>query len=152
MAYSLEARSPLLDHELMELAASIPPRQGARRPAQDRPRGALRGWVPEAILDGRKQGFELPVARWLRSDLAPFARESSSIGRAAAALGRTAGVEAMLAEHQAGSVDHGRRLWALLTLELWAQSAMPTARSGRPVASLEEPAAADVLTPCGRPA
>ena len=62
MAYSLEARSPLLDHEFMELAASIPPEHkasGAQRKIALK--GALRGWLPDAILDGRKQGFELPV-------------------------------------------------------------------------------------------
>ena len=72
MAYSLEARSPLLDHELMELAASLPAdlkaRGGQRRWIL---RGALRGWVPDEILDGRKQGFELPVSGWLRADLRP---------------------------------------------------------------------------------
>ena len=63
MAYSLEARSPLLDHEFMELAASIPPElkaSGVQRKIALK--GALREWLPETILDGPKQGFELPVA------------------------------------------------------------------------------------------
>ena len=76
MAYSLEARSPLLDHEFMELAASIPPQykaSGVQRKIALR--GALREWLPEEILEGPKKGFELPVTRWLRTDLAPFTRE-----------------------------------------------------------------------------
>ena len=120
---------PLLDQEMMELAASIPAAHKARGTQRKIAlRGALRGWVPDAVLNGRKQGFELPVASWLRGDLAPFAREvlldRDSGGRAWA---QPRAVEAMLAEHQAGGADHGRRLWALLTLELWAQSAMAPA-------------------------
>ena len=70
MAYSLEGRSPLLDHELMELAASLPPELKAARGQRKRIlRSALRGWIPDEILDGPKRGFRLPVARWLREDL-----------------------------------------------------------------------------------
>ena len=124
MAFSLEARSPLLDHELMELAASLPPSQkarGARRKIALR--GALRGWLPDAVLDGPKRGFELPVDRWLRGELAPFAREVL-LDRESVERGwlRRDGVESLLDRHLAGE-DHGRRLWALLTLELWARSA-----------------------------
>jgi asparagine synthase (glutamine-hydrolysing) len=124
MAFSLEARSPLLDHELMELAASLPTEQKAhgvrRKIALKR---ALRGWLPDAILDGPKQGFELPVARWLRTDLAPYARDVL-LDPACTGRGwmRPAAVEALIDEHVAGTADHGRKLWSLLALELWAQS------------------------------
>ena len=131
MAYSLEARSPLLDHELMELAASIPPRykaKGVQRKISLR--NALRGWLPDSILDGRKQGFELPVARWLRGDLAPFMREvlldPSSTERG---WTQPQEVSNLIDEHVAGTADHGRKLWSLLALEMWAQSlASPTTR------------------------
>ncbi len=128
MAFSLEARSPLLDHELMELAASIPPEQKAsgvqRKIALRR---ALRGWVPDTILDGTKQGFELPVANWLRTDLAPYAREVL-LDRESAERGwtRPAAVEQLLDQHVAGAADHGRKIWSLLALELWARSATET--------------------------
>ncbi len=127
MAYSLEARSPLLDHEFMELAASIPRRpQGERRAAQDRPQGRSARLASRwRSSTGRKQGFELPVARWLRTDLAPFTREilldQQSVERGWI---RPEEVASMIDEHVAGTVDHGRRLWSLLTLELWAQSAI----------------------------
>ena len=76
MAHSLEGRSPLLDHEFMELAASLPPPLKAARGRRKRVlRSALRGWVPDAILDAPKQGFQLPVARWLRGELSVYARE-----------------------------------------------------------------------------
>jgi asparagine synthase (glutamine-hydrolysing) len=137
MAYALEARSPLLDHELLELAASIPPAHKARGAQRKIAlRGALRGWIPDQILDGRKQGFELPVARWLRGELAPFAREIL-LDRASAERGwlRPEGVEAMLDEHVAGGADRGRKLWALLTLELWAQSELAAAPRREAVAA-----------------
>jgi asparagine synthase (glutamine-hydrolysing) len=125
MAFSLEARSPLLDREFMELAASIPARHKAsgvqRKIAL---KGALRGWVPDAVLDAPKQGFELPVARWLRTDLAPFAREVL-LDRESSERGWTepGAVARLIDEHCDGGADHGRKLWSLLVLELWAQSA-----------------------------
>jgi asparagine synthase (glutamine-hydrolysing) len=125
MAFSLEARSPLLDHELMELAASLPPQQKAKGAERKIAlRRALRGWVPDTILDGAKQGFELPVASWLRADLASYAREVL-LDHESAARGwaQPAAVERMLDQHVSGAADHGRKLWALLALELWAGSA-----------------------------
>lgn len=124
MAFSLEARSPLLDHELMELAAELPPEQKARGVQRKIAlRRALRGWVPDEILDGPKQGFELPVARWLRADLAPYAREVL-LDPACAERGwlQPAAIETLIDEHVSGVADHGRKLWSLLTLELWAGS------------------------------
>ena len=129
MAFSLEARSPLLDHEFMELAASIPAAQKAsgvqRKIAL---RGALRGWLPDAILDGPKQGFELPVANWLRTDLASFTREVL-LDREGAERGwtRPEAVATLIDQHVAGAADHSRKLWSLLVLELWAQSLSSTA-------------------------
>ena len=125
MAFSLEARSPLLDREFMELAASIPTRykaSGVQRKIALK--GALRGWVPDAVLDAPKQGFELPVARWLRTDLAPFTREVL-LDRESAGRGWTEpdAVAKLIDEHCDGAADHGRKLWSLLVLELWAQSA-----------------------------
>ena len=123
MAYSLEARSPLLDHEFMELAASIPAdrkARGARRKISLK--NALRGWIPDAVLDGRKQGFELPVASWLRTDLAPFMREVLLDPAAERGWIRPDEVARLIDQHVDGSANHGRKLWSLLALELWAQA------------------------------
>jgi asparagine synthase (glutamine-hydrolysing) len=125
MAHSLEGRSPLLDQEFMELAASIPADQKARGSQRKIAlRGALRGWIPDEVLDGRKQGFELPVASWLREDLAPYAREVL-LDPAATERGwlNPTAVERLLDEHRAGTLDHGKRIWTLLNLELWARFA-----------------------------
>jgi asparagine synthase (glutamine-hydrolysing) len=129
MAHSLEARSPLLDQEFMELAAALPGDQKARGGQRKIAlRGALRGRLPDEVLDGRKQGFELPVTNWLREDLQPYAREVL-LDRDAAERGwlDPVAVEGLLDEHRAGARDHGKRIWTLLNLELWARFATGTA-------------------------
>ena len=76
MAYSLEARSPFLDPELMQFAASIPAPlklRGMQKKAILR--DALRAWLPDAILDRPKQGFSVPMAEWLRGELREYSRE-----------------------------------------------------------------------------
>src|SRR5256885_7292421 len=76
MAYSLEARSPLLDHEFMEFAASLPPElklHGFEKKIGLR--GALRGWIPDEILDRPKMGFGVPLVDWFRGDLEGYVRE-----------------------------------------------------------------------------
>jgi asparagine synthase (glutamine-hydrolysing) len=131
MAYSLEGRSPLLDHELMELAASLPGAMKAGRGQRKRVlRMALRGWVPDAILDAPKQGFELPVARWFRGELRGFAREVLlDPGATSRGWCRPAEVGRLLDEHSAGSHDHTKRIWTLLMLELWFSETFEDSRS-----------------------
>ena len=74
MAHSLEARTPLLDHELVELVTSIPPEL---RTSPDDPKGLLRDAVADLLtpahLDAPKRGFVFPLARWLRGELRPLA-------------------------------------------------------------------------------
>jgi asparagine synthase (glutamine-hydrolysing) len=123
MAYSLEARSPLLDHELMAFAASLPAELklsgGQRKVAFRR---ALRGWVPDQILDARKQGFVLPICEWLRGELRDYARETL-LDRAAVARGyfRRERLAALLEQHERGVRDNSRGIWNLLVFELWHQ-------------------------------
>jgi asparagine synthase (glutamine-hydrolysing) len=121
MAYSLEGRSPLLDHELMEFAASLPAAAKVARGQRKRVlRAALRGWIPDVILDGPKRGFELPVASWFRGDLRGYAREVL-LDREATSRGwcEPREVERILDEHVSGASDNGKRIWTLLMLELW---------------------------------
>jgi asparagine synthase (glutamine-hydrolysing) len=124
MAFSLEARSPLLDHEFMELCASLPAGLKANRGRRKRIlRSALRGWLPDEILDAPKRGFELPVARWFRTDLRDYARETLlDPGARSRAWCDEAAVRSMLDQHASGAQDHGRRIWALMMLELWSQT------------------------------
>jgi asparagine synthase (glutamine-hydrolysing) len=123
MASSLEARSPLLDQELMEFAASLP----AHLKVQGREkkvvlRRALRGWVPDAVLDAPKRGFRLPLGAWFRGQLRDFSREvlldSRALGRG---YFREPYVRELLDNHAAGVQDHSQGIWTLLMFELWHQ-------------------------------
>ena len=86
MAHSIEARVPLLDHKLVEFAATIPPelqlQNGERKYVFKR---AMRGVLPEAVLSRPKRGFAIPLGRWLRGPLAPFVHDlllsETSLGR-----------------------------------------------------------------------
>ncbi len=123
MASSLEARSPLLDHELMEFGASLPADLKVRgRETKVILRSALRGWIPDEILDAPKRGFRLPLGDWLRGDLRGFAREVLLDERA---IGRgyfdRAYVGELLDRHAAGAQDHSQGIWSLLMFELWHQ-------------------------------
>jgi len=136
MAHSLEARSPFLDHELMELAASIPARvklRGGRRKAVLR--DALRGWVPDEVLDKRKQGFSVPLADWLRGELRGFAADIL-LDPTTRERGyfREPVIREMLSRHAAGRVDDAPRIWALLVLELWHRELVDGATGSRRLA------------------
>ena len=134
MAHALEARSPLLDHQLMELAASIPASLKVR--GQEKKwilRETLRGWLPDDLLDRPKQGFSVPMSSWLRTDLRSWAREIL-LDRDAVDRGvfRRDAVEGLLDRHAAGTDADAERIWSLVMLELWHQEfmgsgAVPTA-------------------------
>jgi asparagine synthase (glutamine-hydrolysing) len=121
MAVSLEAREPLLDHRLLEFAASVPTslklKDGRGKYLL---RKALRRRVPTAILERGKQGFAAPIAEWLRGPLAPMADALLADGRL-----RDRGifdpreVSRLWTEHRGGRADHRHRLWQLIMLELW---------------------------------
>ncbi|MGO9957205.1 MAG: asparagine synthase (glutamine-hydrolyzing) [Solirubrobacteraceae bacterium] len=123
MAYSLEARSPLLDHELMEFAAALPvdlkTHGGDGKILLKR---ALRGTVPDEILDRPKQGFNVPLAEWFRGELRSLPAEVLlDPGSLARGYFRREGIERLISEHQAGEADHAVQLWSLLQLETWHQ-------------------------------
>jgi asparagine synthase (glutamine-hydrolysing) len=119
MAVSLEAREPLLDHRLIEFAASLP--EGLRlRGGQGKWlfKKTMRRYLPDDILFRQKQGFVTPIAQWFRGPLAEAARGIGS----SAALIRTGWFDGRrlnsLAEaHIAGRSDHSRLLWQLLMLD-----------------------------------
>ena len=84
-------------------------------------RSALRGWVPDEILDAPKRGFQLPLREWFRGELRDYAREvllDRGVHAPVAGASEQA-VRRMLDEHAAGTRDHGRGIWTLLVLELW---------------------------------
>jgi asparagine synthase (glutamine-hydrolysing) len=121
MAHSLEARSPLLDTRLLEFAATIPIEQLTKgwQPKFLLKRLAAR-YVPREVLYRRKQGFVMPVSRWIREDLAPLTRALlDSLTRPERGLFRRDWVMGMLDEHLGGRRDYGQQLWTLIVLEIW---------------------------------
>ena len=121
MAHSLEARTPFLDHELVELIASIPP---ALRTSADDPKGLLRDAVATLLtpahLDAPKRGFVFPLARWLRRELRPLAERLLSDERLESqGIFRPGIAERYLAPHVDGRADESERLWPLLMFQLW---------------------------------
>lgn len=120
MHVSLEARSPLLDHHLVEWAASlrgdVKVRNGQTKWLMKR---ALEPWLPADLIHRRKQGFGVPLGTWLRGPLRPMLKELLPSGRAVD-RGWLDPVEVrrILRLHRSG-VDVASRLYALLMLELW---------------------------------
>ena len=122
MAVSLEARVPLLDYRLIELAARIPSRL------------KLKGWkglkyifkkamadrVPDEVMHRKKRGFGTPISRWFRNDLRPLLNEYLSAERIAArGYFRAEAVQKLIDEHLREQADRSEHLLALLTLEIW---------------------------------
>jgi asparagine synthase (glutamine-hydrolysing) len=121
MANSLEARVPFLDPSVAEFALSLPSNLKVRRFEKKRlVRRAVEPLLPREVLEGRKQGFAIPIAKWLRRELQPFTREVLSAERVRAqGLFRPDAVTRLVDDHAAGACDHSRRLWALLVFSLW---------------------------------
>ncbi len=129
MAHSLEARSPFLDHRLLEFSASLPA-------AVRCPGGELKGLLKrvaarrlgEAFVQRPKRGFAPPLAKWLREDLRDLVGDLLlGAGRLTAEYLDSGAIERTWREHATGARNHARRLWSLLMLELWFR----THRAGR---------------------
>jgi asparagine synthase (glutamine-hydrolysing) len=121
MAHSLELRVPFLDQRVAEFALALPTGLKVRGLAKKRLlRQALAPLLPKQVVRGRKQGFSIPLAAWLRGPLEPFARDVL----AAATLERQgcldpATVAPLLGRHCSGSEDLSRQLWGLMAFTLW---------------------------------
>ena len=120
MAHSLEVRCPLVDQDLMLFAASLPGELKMRgRQTKRILREVAKPLLPKEVLRRRKQGFGLPVDRWMRDDLAPLSRDVllDQTARERGIL-EPSSVETLLQRHQRGE-PRGDQIWALMILELW---------------------------------
>ncbi len=124
MAHGLELRSPFLDLEVMELAASLPDRARIRRRRLKWIlRAAFDDLLPPEIATRGKMGFGVPLPTWMRTRWRSLFEERVLAPDASVWRWLVRGpVEAMWAEHQAGRADWGHQLWALLTLETWLRA------------------------------
>jgi asparagine synthase (glutamine-hydrolysing) len=121
MAHSLEARVPYLDPVVTNLALALPTRRrvrGLRKKVLLRK--AVAPLVPERIVRGKKRGFSIPAAAWLRGELEPFARETLSAETLRRqGFFRPEAVTALIDRHVASKEDLSRQLWGLLAFTLW---------------------------------
>jgi asparagine synthase (glutamine-hydrolysing) len=123
MAHSLEARCPLLDHRVIELAArQSSSRHGDAQSTKRLFRDVIRPWVPEDVLTRPKRGFGVPLRRWFQEQMIGWARDILLDPHTAQrGWTNTSEVRALLRQHEDGSRDHAKRIWALVCLELWAR-------------------------------
>ena len=121
MAVSLEARSPFLDHHVIEFAASLPEKLKARgMTTKYLLKRVLRRLLPEENLNREKMGFGVPIGHWFRGKMQPFLREvilsEKSLRRG---LFKPEAVRELVELHTRGERDYSHQLWTLLMLELW---------------------------------
>ncbi|HEX3559033.1 MAG TPA: asparagine synthase (glutamine-hydrolyzing) [Pyrinomonadaceae bacterium] len=123
MAVSLEARSPFLDHHVIEFAASLPEGLKLRRlTTKYILKRALRKLLPRENLTRGKMGFGVPVGHWFRGRMQAFLRENLLSEKSARrGLLRPEVVRRLVELHTRGERDYTHQLWTLLMLELWFQ-------------------------------
>jgi asparagine synthase (glutamine-hydrolysing) len=122
MAHSLEVRSPLLDHRLVEFVAALPPSFKLRRwQTKAILRDTIRRYLPAPTLRKRKQGFNVPLREWLRTGLNELVGDflESSHGPLPPALFDRAAVRKLLLQHRRGEADYSLPIWLLLNYATW---------------------------------
>lgn len=124
MAHGTEVRVPMLDQALADYAMSLPAsskvRWGRKKWILRR---ALRGLLPDSILDAPKTGFGVPFGYWLRKPLAAYLRSVLLDGATSrSGLFDPAQLRRCLKEHSSGRRDHGFLLWKALHLALWTDA------------------------------
>jgi asparagine synthase (glutamine-hydrolysing) len=121
MAASVESRVPFLDHELVEFALTIPSSFNTSGLTGKRIlKAAMKGFLPDSILNRPKKGFPTPMFDWLLGPrfetVQQLLLEQRHINRG---LFKQESLEQLLAEHRTKRRDHSGKLWRLLNLELW---------------------------------
>jgi asparagine synthase (glutamine-hydrolysing) len=136
MAVALEGRSPFLDHELADWAASLPQdkrvfeRNGVLE-MKALLKYALEPYLPAETLYRQKQGFSVPVKHWMRHEIKDFMIELLTSTRfRQRGLVTPDFIDHMMRRHFSDHEDHGTRLWSLLCLELWFQTFIDRRTSG----------------------
>ena len=127
MSVSLEARSPFLDHHFLEWSAAIPGnRKIVGRSGKHLLKLALDGWIDDDLIHRRKQGFGIPLGKWLRGPLREMVTDlltdSTARGRG---YFEPKGVQHIIDQHMSG-IDRSSHLYALLMLELWHREVLVT--------------------------
>lgn len=126
MAHSLEVRAPLLDHKVMELAASMPSSLKLRGSnGKYIFKKALKRLLPESVLHRRKMGFAVPLAQWFRTDLKELAHDVIFSPNGNNLLNETA-IKRLWQDHQSGLRNRSTELWTVLMFRLWERQFIAT--------------------------
>jgi asparagine synthase (glutamine-hydrolysing) len=151
MANGLELRVPFLDHKLVEFSATLP--DAAKIQAKGGKallRSAMRGVLPDAIIDRPKKGFPIPIASWLRTSLREFTRDHLLAHDSACSRYLDRGETSRLVdEHERGGADRSQEIWALLVFEFWHRHFIEDHRPGNVPAG--RPFQAPQQVSCGEP-
>ena len=143
MAHGIELRVPFLDHKLVEYAWSLPDSMKVRGAAgKHLLRQAVRGRIPQFVLDRQKKGFGTPTAAWLRTGMFDLMRSSLTATRSFARdRFDIRQVWSLIERHHTGRADLSAELWPLLVLELWHQqlAAQPRKRATVDPRLIQEP-------------
>lgn len=123
MAASLETRAPLLDHTFVEFLTTLPVSFKLRGlTTKYLLKQAMRGRLPDQVIDRPKKGFGMPVAKWIRGELRPLVRELFQPERLRRhGLFEATYVQRLLHEHEQGTADHRKLIWTLLMFEMWLE-------------------------------
>jgi asparagine synthase (glutamine-hydrolysing) len=121
MAVSLEARSPFLDHHVIEFAASLPEKYKLRGlTTKYLLKRVLKRLLPAENLERKKMGFGVPIGHWFRGDMQGFLRQTLLSEKALKrGLFDASAVKLLVEQHTRGERNHEHQLWTLLMLELW---------------------------------
>ena len=123
MAASIEPRSPFLDHKIVEWSARVPDQFKVRgRSGKYLLKKAFKNYLPENVRKRNvKQGFGIPVGAWFRGPLHEWAKDLLVVNNSPLNQWFDKGtINTLLEEHRAGRMDHGKRIYALSMLALWA--------------------------------
>ena len=124
MLHGLEVRSPFMDHELVAFASGLTTSQLLKGGPKHMLREAFTDDLPAWVFTRKKMGFAVPIGDWFRGELRPLLREtlfsSHAFGRSHFEMKV---VERLVEEHETKKADHSQRLYALLMLELWWETA-----------------------------
>lgn len=131
MAHSLEVRVPLLDHKVVEFAATIPPELNLKNGTTKYVlKQAMRGILPDQVIDRTKKGFAVPLGHWFRGQLGSYVRDLllSDTARRRGYF-RPSAIRNLIARHERGE-NLDLQLWTLISFELWAKAFLDRSAGG----------------------
>lgn len=121
MANSIEARVPLLDHKVVEFAGGLPPHMKLRGSTRKYLlKRVARDLLPDSIIHRKKQGFPIPIDKWLRHEAKPLVREFlSEHSLRQRGLFNPQVVQTMIQRHESRYADYSTEIWGLVSIEMW---------------------------------